>query len=294
LFAVGALFALTACGGGSSKSATTDPAGSAPTSGASGSTGAGGNATGRGPAASGEIAAVAGTTMQVQSQQNGQVAVTWTATTRFTQQATLAASSIKAGDCVTIIGASGTATDATAFTAATVAVRTATNGSCTGNFGGGGSRPSGGAFPSGGTPPSGGSVPSGGASRSGGAGGTGRVSTAIASGSVVSVSGSTVVVAARDFTGGSSATTTNKTVTLAATTKITGEKTATAAAVKVGLCATAQGKADSSGTVTATSVSLTDAVNGACTAGFGGGFGGRFGSSGANGSPSSLVGGSGA
>jgi hypothetical protein len=111
---------------------------------------------------------------------------------------------------------------------------------------------------------------------------------AIASGSVVSVSGSTIVVAARDFTGGTSstgssgsATTTNKTVTLTAKTKITGERSATSTAVKVGRCATARGSADSSGAVKATSISITDPVDGSCT-GFGGfaGFGGRQGGGG--------------
>jgi hypothetical protein len=107
----------------------------------------------------------------------------------------------------------------------------------------------------------------------------------VASGAVVSVSGSKVVVAARDFTSGTgstgSATTTNKTITLTAKTKITGVRSATSTAVKVGRCATAQGQADSSGTVKATSVSITDPVDGNCT-GFGGfaGFGGRQGSGG--------------
>jgi hypothetical protein len=98
---------------------------------------------------------------------------------------------------------------------------------------------------------------------------------------VVSVSGSTVVVAAREFTSGStSPTTANRTVTLDSSTTITSEKSATASAVKVGRCATAQGEADSSGTVTATHLAITDPVDGQC-GGFGGFGGGGFGGGGA-------------
>ena len=273
ILALGAVVLLAGCGGSSSGSGGSGTPSGATSSGAAAAGGTTGGGTGRGPAASGEIAAVSGTTMQVQSQQSGQVAVSWTSTTTFSQQVTLAASSIKAGDCVTAVGASGTSTSATTFSAASLSVTTATNGSCTGGFGGGGgggSAPSG--FPSG-SRPSG--FPSGARPSGFPSGGTAR-SVAIASGSVVSVSGSSVVVAARDFTAGSGSgsSTTNKTVALAATTKITGEQTATASAVKVGRCATAVGSSDSSGAVTATTIRVTDPVNGSCTSGFGG-FGGR-------------------
>jgi hypothetical protein len=237
---------------------------------------AGGAPAGRGgPAASGTIAAVSGTTMQVQNEQTGQVAVAWRASTTFTQQVRVAASSIKAGDCITAVARSGTATTATTFTATTVSVSPAVNGSCTSGFGGqapAGGRPSG--LPSGAARPTSlpSGFPSGANAPSGRAAGRGGIGV-IATGAVVSVSGSGVVVAARNLASGSSSSATvNKAVTLASTTAITAERAATARAVKVGRCASAQGSADSSGTVTATRISITDPVSGQCR-GFGGGFG---------------------
>lgn len=276
---VAAVATVAACGGGSSPSAPAAHGSTGSTTAATSSRAAPGQGAGRGqaPAASGTIAAVAGTTMQVQSRQNGQVAVSWTAATTFTQQVDVAAGSLKAGDCVTAVAPSGTSANAASFTASTVSVSTPTDGSCTGGrFGAGGARPSGAprpsARPSRTTRPSG--FPSGAARGRAGFG-------AVASGSVVSVSGSTLVIAARTFGSGTSTpTTTNKTVTLGSATKITTEQRATASAVKVGRCATARGSADASGAVTATSVAITDPVDGQC-GGFGfGGFGGGNGTSG--------------
>ena len=272
------LTAVLVLAGCSSASHASTGKGGAPT-GDTSSAGANSARGARGPAASGEIAAVAGHTMQVQNPQTGQVAVSWSASTTFTQQVAVTASSVKAGDCVTAIAPSGTSASAATFTASTVSVNQPANGLCDGGFGGGG-RPSG--FPSG-SRPSG--FPSG-TPRSGFPGnGAGRT-VAIASGKVVSVSGSTIVVAARDFRPGSQGSssssssrgtpaTTNKTVTLTATTKITATQTATASAVKVGRCATAQGSTDTSGAVAATRISVTDPTNGTCTTGFG-----RFGGAG--------------
>ncbi len=209
--------------------------------------------------------------MQVQSAQNGQVAVTWTDTSTFTAQVTISASSIKAGDCLTAVAPSGTDASATAFTATTVSVTQPVNGSCSGGFGGAGARPTGSGFPTG-APRSG--YPSG--ARPSGSGATRQFGT-VASGSVVSVSGSTIVVAARDFgarqragasaTASPSPTTTDKTVSVAATTTISATQSATASAVVVGKCATVRGTADSSGAVTATSVAITTPTNGQCGAG---------------------------
>lgn len=274
-----AVLALAACGGssGGSPSGQTNSPAQSSSSAAAGPGGRGGF----GPAASGTIAAVNGKTMQVQSQQNGQVAVTWKASTKFTQQVSVTAHSIKRGDCLTAIDHSGGSSSATSFTAGTVSVIRPVNGSCSAGFGGAGR--SGAPFPGG--RPSG--FPSGLPSRpasgfpSGGPGGA-RIG-AVASGTVVSVSGSKLVVAARNFGAESNGSgTTNKTVTLAASTKITSEKSATSSAVKVGRCATAQGKAGSSGTVAATRVSITNPVNGQCGGfgGFGGGFGGAPGGGG--------------
>jgi hypothetical protein len=208
----------------------------------------------RGPAASGTVAAISGTTMQVQNPQSGQVAVMWTSSTKFTHQIATTLAAVKAGDCVTAVAPSGTSFDATAFTASSLVVST---GACTVVAGPGRSGvPSG--FPSGSRP-------------SGFPSGRPRVG-AIASGKVTSIAGNTLVIAARQFRDSG---TSNKTVTVTSSTKITTEAATTATSVKVGKCVTAEGKADSTGAVSATQVRITDPVNGQCdTFGrFGGGGG---------------------
>jgi hypothetical protein len=213
----------------------------------------------RGPAASGTIAAITGTTMQVQNEQTGQVAVTWTSFTKFTHQVSATIAAVKAGNCVTAIAPSGTSGSAASFTAISLAVSKPVGRSCTGNVANSdGQRPSG--SPSLLTP--GGSMASG--SPSGlprDAGG------AVVTGTVRSVSGTTLVIAARQP--GSNATA-NKTVTVGPRTKITADAETTARSLRVGKCVSAQGKTDSSGAVTATSVWISDPVNRQC-----GGFG-RF------------------
>jgi hypothetical protein len=199
----------------------------------------------RGPAASGTIAAVSGKTMQVQNPQTGQVAVTWTSSTKFTHQIATTLAAIKTGDCVTALAPSGTSFDATSFTATSLMVSPS---GCNIRIGPGPTgRPSG--FASGARPSG---LPSG--QLRGGA---------VASGKVTSVAGNTVVIAAQKF-GGSG--TSNKTVTVTSSTKITTEAATTATSVKVGKCVTAEGKADSTGAVTATRVRITDPMNGQCGA----------------------------
>jgi hypothetical protein len=90
-----------------------------------------------------------------------------------------------------------------------------------------------------------------------------------ATGTVSSVTGSTVVIAARQF--GSNGSTTNRDITVNANTKITTQRSTTSTSLKVGQCVSAQGSADSTGAVTASSVRITNPVNGQCTLGFGGG-----------------------
>jgi hypothetical protein len=250
---------LAACSGSSGGSAgAAGGSSSAPAAGssASPSAGAAGRANGfRGPAASGTIAAITGTTMQVQNQQSGQVAVRWTGTTAFTAEVAASASTIKVGTCVTVAGASGTSATATSFAAATVRVEP----SCT--LGTGSARPSG--FPSGARPSG---VPSG--ARPSGFPGGGRQATAraFAVGKVSAVSGSKLTITGRTF--GSSGSTT-RTVTLTGSTKITTTAKASAKSLAVGKCVTAQGKADSSGAVTASRVAVSNPTGGTCTAGFG-------------------------
>jgi len=263
---VAAALVLSACGG---SSGANPPPSSAASS--SSSAGAGQGAPSGGPAAAGKVAAISGTTMQVQNEQTGQVAVSWSASTKFRHQVAVTIADVKAGDCVAAVAPSGTDTSATSFTATTLTISPAVNGSCTGGAAGpgGSGGPGGGRFT--GAPPSGfpsGKLPSGLPS-----GVQGRPVAAVAAGKVTSVSGSTLVVAARQFGSGDTSTT-NKTVTVDGKTKITAEAATTSKSLKVGKCVTAQGKADSAGTVAATTVRITDPVKGECGIFFGG-FGGK-------------------
>ncbi|HYU04259.1 MAG TPA: DUF5666 domain-containing protein [Jatrophihabitantaceae bacterium] len=259
--ALGAALALSACG-----SSGANP----PASSAAGGPVDQGTPSGA-PAASGKVAAISATTMQVQNEQTGQVAVSWSASTKFRHQVAVTVADVKAGDCVAAVAPSGTDSSATSFTATTVTISPAVNGSCTGGAAGpgGSGGPGGGRFT--GAPPSGfpsGKLPSGLPS-----GVQGRPVAAVAAGKVMSVSGSTLVIAARQF-GSSSTSTTNRTVTVDGKTKITTEASTTSKSLKVGKCVAAQGKADSAGTVAATSVRISDPVNGQCGIFFGG-FGGK-------------------
>lgn len=265
--ALAAVLALAGCSGsasGSGASPSSSPSSDAPSSARGGGPAA--------PAASGLVAAISGSTMQVQNQQTGQVAVSWSGSTKFSHTVATTLAAVRAGDCVTAIAPTGTDSSATSFTATTMTVSAPVNGTCGGGFGGArtGQRPS--QFPSG-------QRPSGFPGRSGRPGGSGRPGFgAIASGKVTSVSRSSVVIAARQF-GSNASSTANKTVTIGSKTKITTEAATTATSVKVGVCVTAQGKADSTGTVAATRVRITQASNGQCTLGFGGGRGGAGGGS---------------
>jgi hypothetical protein len=263
--ALGAAVALSACSGSSGANPPPSSAASP-----SSSAGAGQGTPNGGPAASGKVAAISGTTMQVQNQQTGQVAVSWSSSTKFRHQIAVALADVKAGDCAAAVAPSGTDSSATSFTATTLTISPAVNGSCTGGAAGpGGSGPGSGRFT--GAPPSdfpSGTLPSGLPS-----GVRGRPVAAVAAGKVTSVSGSTLVIAAREFGSGDTSTT-NKTVTVDGKTKITTEAATTSKSLKVGKCVTAQGKADSAGTVAATSVRITDPTNGQCALFFGG-FGGK-------------------
>lgn len=251
-------------------SSSSSSSGSAPSSPAQGFAG-GGNR----PAASGQIAALSGDSMEVQDPATGQVTVTFTNKTTFTQTVTVPASAIVAGDCVTAVATSSNASASaaasatappTAITATMVAVSTPRGGSCAGPRIGTGTQQA----PPSGAPselPSG--VPSGlpSGSRTGGAFGRAVF------GQVSSVSGSSLVVheaargsqAARDVT-----------VTTDSATVITEQRTATAAALQVGKCISAAGTTDATGAVAATRIAISSPTANGCTATFGR-FGGRGG-----------------
>jgi len=224
---------------------------------------------------SGLIAAVDGTTIQVQSSTK-QTAVGWTATTSVARTAAGTLADIVAGSCVVVRSASsdGSAPDAGGgVTATSVQVSAAVNGACADVFGGG--IRGGGGIPSGmptGQPgvdqlPPGATVgaPGGPGGRVPGGFGVVGLVTQVGSGTFTVASLTRVGDGGPGTASAAPAQTTPVTVTTSASTTVTTTKVAAAGDIAVGLCATAIGPTDDIGKVTATSIVLRDAVNGACT-----------------------------
>lgn len=274
---------LTACGG-SGTTASPAPAQTSATQGGGQGGGQGtGQAGGQGtPGVSGLVASVTGSTMQVQTRTD-QTAVSWTGSTTFTSYATAALADVTVGSCVTVTepstsatGASGgqAATPATAAMAASVLVRSATNGTCTGGFGAGG-------FGGRARSPTGQPTRTGGGQN--GAPGAGGFARRGVNGLVSAVNGDVVTVqeslrqgrspgsSTTSGTANASPAATSVAVTTTSSTTYLKEVPVTPADVKVGDCATALGKADDTGSVAATAVTLRPATDGSCTTGRGAG-----------------------
>jgi hypothetical protein len=235
------------------------------------------------PGASGTIAAITGTTLEVQSA-SVQTAVTYTPTTTFEQTVPSSASAVTDGSCISAFGKPTSSAKKTKkaatnpsgrgasgpVTATLVTITQPTSGTCAVGFGGGtgfGGRSSTGR-PSGTTKAAGGASrpPAGGRSFGGGAGGFGA-----ASGTVTSVSGSKVTVSE---TNPGTKKKVSVVVTLTSTTAFTTRAAAAATDLAVGKCAQAIGTADTTGAITARSISLSTAGSNGCTStagGFGGG-----------------------
>jgi len=150
------------------------------------------------------------------------------------------------------IATSSSAAHPTSFTATSITVLAAINGSCTAGFGSG-TRPAGSARPSG--------APTGNTP-----GSTRAQFGTFATGKVVSVSGATIVIHTTNRT--TQATTTD-TITATSATIVTATTAATAAALKVGECVSATGPANTTGTVAATRISLSTPGPNGCTTRFG-------------------------
>lgn len=272
------LATLAACGGDSSADSATD--GGDQAAGQGQMEGQGGGM----PGASGLVAAVSGSTAQVHSQQSGQVAVSWTGKTSFTQQVDAKLSDVTVGACVMVTSddTSGSEDSAATEVAATgVRILPAgDDGSC--DFGAGQGGPGGAGGPGGGEMPEGApsdmpsdmpsDLPSDRPSdlpQGGGFGTVGEVTEVSSSGFTVSSSMPTMGQDDSDSSG--SATTTEVEVSVSGDTTYTTSADATASAVKVGVCVSAQGESDDTGAVTADTVSISQAVDGECTGGFGGG-----------------------
>ena len=259
--------ALAGCG------ATSKASSAAPVAPASGQ--AGRQSRGAAPGAFGTAAAISGSTIQVQDPATGQVAVTFTAKTRFALTRAVTSAALKVGDCVTAIGvrtadsaspapsASPSPDAPKDFAAASVSISAAVDGSCAagngfGAGGGFGGRPSGSPTRS---RPSG--APSGGFGGGGfGGGGFGNV----ASGQLAALTGSSMSVRVLDRR--TNATSTD-TVTLTPTTTYSQTAAVPSSALRVGQCVAATGPADSRGAVAATRITLSTAGPNGCSTGFG-------------------------
>ncbi|KZM76301.1 hypothetical protein, partial [Cellulosimicrobium sp. I38E] len=283
--AVGLALALTACS--TSDAATPDPATStssaedgAPDGGPDDALPSGG---GRTPGVSGEVAAVDGTTAQVQDGES-QTAVSWSDGTTVTVTVDGTLADVAVGSCVVALtgspgGAPGDESDDTTDDAAatTVSVSEPVDGECTGGLGG---RFPGGGFPGGERPdgapsdlptdlpdgaptdlPSG--APDGEGRPGGGFGG-------LTTGLVTAVDGTTITVTTTTPEGESG----EETVTVDDATAYTVQRTGSGDDVVVGQCVSAQGESGDDGTLTATSLTLSAPGDDGCTGGFPGGRGG--------------------
>ena len=250
------LLGASACGNSSDKSAS---GGTYQPGGGSRDQEGGPGGGGRMPGASGKVAAVDGSTAQVQGV-DGQVAVSWRASTTFTKEVSAALSDVKVGSCV-LVAPSGepkaSSGPTTAVTATSVRITAKTNGSCAAGLRGpGGSGGPGGQ--AGGGPQLNGTPPS------GAPGGSQRPQVRTFGGAV----GEVTAVSASGFTVDSvlpgSDEKTPVTVSVAAATKYSRTVAGAAADVKVGACVAANGTTDDTGAVTAATIAVTQPVDGQC------------------------------
>jgi Domain of unknown function (DUF5666) len=243
-----------------------------------------------GGSASGSVASITGTSMEVQSASAGQTTVDTTSSTTFSQTLAATQSAVAVGECLTVTGTPAKSSKTT-ITARSVSIsQPSSSGTCTSGAGGASGRggfpgrgaQGGGGFPGGGTRPPGGFPGRGGANGRGSfAGG----SFAVANGKVTAVSGSSVSMSGTLRSGlGQAAKSTKKastpktqklTVTLSKSTTLSETQSTSFSALAVGDCVNAFGPTGSTGAVTAATVSIRSTGGQTCSAGFRpGGFGG--------------------
>jgi hypothetical protein len=236
--------------------------------------------------ASGSVAALNGTSMEVQNPSSGQTTVNWTSTTLFSKTVSESVSAITVGDCVT---ATGTVSKKSKTTVAARDITVSTpnsTGACGGTSLNGRNSSDGGT--SAGGPPAGGPefrTGSGGANLPKGAP-SGHLprqlaSLSIASGKVTAVNGSTITVSGISVSPGSlprstkdktKKPTTPKVQTLKVTTTnstpVSATQTAASTDLAVGDCVSAFGPAATNGAVTASTVHIISTGGGNCRGGF--------------------------
>ena len=211
---------------------------------------------GRVPGANGKVAAVDGSTAQVQGME-GQVAVTWNASTTFTKQVSAGLSDVDVGDCVLVGSDAEPSADGagpvTEVTAASVRITAKTDGSCgPGVRGPGGSDGAGGGPQFDGSPPD---APGGASPQIRGFGGAvGEVTAVSATGFTVA----SVMPGSDDETAVA--------VTVDDGTTYTTMAPGVASDVEVGVCVQADGSADEAGAVTAETIAVSPPQDGQCGA----------------------------
>ena len=84
--------------------------------------------------ATGSVAAMTGSTMEVQNPSSGQTTVNWTSTTTFSKSVTEAVSSLTVGTCVTVTGTPSKSSKTTIAARSISVAADSSTGSCTGRF----------------------------------------------------------------------------------------------------------------------------------------------------------------
>ncbi|NKQ57960.1 hypothetical protein HFP15_34375 [Amycolatopsis sp. K13G38] len=233
----GALVLLVAACGSSSGT----PTAAAPTSAAQPSAGRGG-----GPAASGTVAALAQSSLELQNASSGQVTVNYSGDTTFTNRVAAALADVTTGSCVVVTGTG------TPVAAKTVEISAATAGGCTAGFGGG----PGGMRPQNGT---GSRAP-----RPSGTNGNNPAGGGRAFGTVTAVSPTGFTVRQDNRQTGA---TTDVQVSVDSSTTYTKSEAANSSALKVGECVAATGQTDDTGAVTAKTIVISQAGPNGCGTG---------------------------
>jgi hypothetical protein len=255
-------------------------------------------------AASGSVAAITGSSMEVQNANTGQTTVSWTPTTQFSKTVSETVGSITVGTCVSATGTPSTKSKTTIAVRSISVTAASSTGSCARGAGVNGLR---GGAPAGGLQFRSGQSGSSSATWIGNgsqpkfAGGNfqNRLGNfAIASGKVTAVNGSTLSVSGVTVSPGSfprqeskvsekrtPPKTQNLKLTTSGSTTVMTTQSATASDLAVGDCVVAFGPAASNGSVTADNVRITSTDNSSCAMGFR-----RFGGGGA---PTIFGGGSG-
>jgi hypothetical protein len=251
--------------------------------------------------ATGSVAALNASSMEVQNPASGQTTVNWTSTTQFSKTVSEAVSSLSTGDCVSVTGTQSKKSKTT-IAARSISVSTpAPSGACTGpgaratipgaaGGGAGGFQFRGGGGGESGFGKGGGTRPS---FPTGGSGASNfrkqLASLAFASGKVTAVNGSTVTVSGINVSPSSLPRRTSKSgsqssksakkptlpktqtlkITTSSSTTLNATQSAAASDLAVGDCVSAFGPAANNGAVTATTVRISMPSGGSCTGGFG-------------------------